>query len=43
VTGVAKYFSPPWDEQMSKSGRTFFNDSKYPKPHNIIELALDEM
>lgn len=43
VTGAAKYFSPPWNEQMSKSGRTFFNDSKYPKPHNITELALDEM
>jgi hypothetical protein len=43
VTGAAKYFSPPWNEQMAKSGRTFFNDSKYPKPHNITELALDEM
>jgi hypothetical protein len=43
VTGAAKYFSPPWNEQMSKSGRIFFNDSKYPKPHNITELALDEM
>jgi hypothetical protein len=43
VTGAAKYFSPPWNERMSKSGRTFFNDSKYPKPHNITELALDEM
>ncbi|KAE8445383.1 hypothetical protein EG329_013506 [Mollisiaceae sp. DMI_Dod_QoI] len=43
VTGAAKYFSLPWNEQMSKSGRTIFNDSKYPKPHNITELALDEM
>jgi hypothetical protein len=43
VTGAAKYFSPPWNEQMSKSGRIFFNDNKYPKPHNITELALDEM
>jgi len=43
VTGAAKYFSPPWNEQMSKSGKAFFNDSKYPKPHNITELALDEM
>jgi hypothetical protein len=43
VTGAAKYFSPPWNEQMSQSGRTLFNDSKYPKPHNITELALDEM
>ena len=43
VTGAAKYFSPPWREQISKSGRTLFNDSKYPKPHNITELALDEM
>ena len=43
VTGAAKYFSPPWDERMSKGGRIFFNDSKYPKPHNITELALDEV
>lgn len=43
VTGAARYFSPPWNEQMCKSGRTFFNDNKYPKPHNVTELALDEM
>jgi hypothetical protein len=43
VTGSAKFFSPPWKEQMSKSGGTRFNDNKFPKPHNITELALDEM
>ncbi|TVY76136.1 hypothetical protein LSUE1_G005975 [Lachnellula suecica] len=43
VTGSAKYFSPPWKERMARSGKTTFNDNKYPKPHNITELALDEM
>ena len=43
VTGAAKYFSPPWDERMSQSGQSRFNDSKFPNPHNITELAIDEM
>ncbi|KAH9208952.1 acyl transferase/acyl hydrolase/lysophospholipase [Leptodontidium sp. 2 PMI_412] len=43
VTGAARYFSPPWDERMSQSGKTRFNDRKFPNPHNITELALDEM
>jgi hypothetical protein len=38
VTGSSKFFR----EQMAKSGGTRFND-KFPKPHNITELALDEM
>jgi len=42
-TGSAKHFSPPWKEQMSKSGKKIFNDSKYLCPHNITELALDEV
>lgn len=42
VTGSSKYFSAPWKEHMSESGRTRFRD-KFPKPHNITELALDEM
>ncbi|XMA15056.1 hypothetical protein WAI453_007847 [Rhynchosporium graminicola] len=42
VTGAARYFSPSWDERMS-SGQTRFNDRKFPNPHNITELALNEM
>jgi hypothetical protein len=43
VTGAAKYFTPPWKEQMANSGKMRFSDTKFPKPHNITELALDEM
>ena len=43
VTGAAKYFTPTWKEHMANGGRTSFSDTKYPKPHNITELALDEM
>ena len=43
VTGAAKYFTKEWHEDMEKSGRTKFIDRKFPKPHNITELALDEM
>lgn len=43
VTGAAKYFTKEWNEHMEHSGHTKFIDSKFPKPHNITELALDEM
>jgi hypothetical protein len=43
VTGAAKYFTNPWKEAMASSGLTKFMDNKFPKPHNITELALDEM
>lgn len=43
VTGAAKYFTKEWNERMEHSGPTKFIDSKFPKPHNITELALDEM
>ena len=43
VTGAARYFSMPWKEQMAGGGKISFNDTKFPKPHNITELALDEM
>ena len=43
VTGAARYFSMPWKEQMAGGGKVSFNDTKFPKPHNITELALDEM
>jgi hypothetical protein len=43
VTGAAKYFTNPWKETMASSGLMKFMDNKFPKPHNITELALDEM
>ncbi|CAD6565784.1 MAG: hypothetical protein ASARMPREDX12_006770 [Alectoria sarmentosa] len=43
VTGAAKYFTEPWEEQMASSGKVKFSDTKFPKPHNITGLALDEM
>ena len=43
VTGAAKYFAPKWKELVAGSGEIAFRDTKFPKPHNITELALDEM
>ena len=43
VTGAARYFTAPWKEQMVSSGKTIFNDTKFPEPHNITGLALNEM
>lgn len=43
VTGAARYFTNPWKAQMASSGKVKFSDTKFPKPHNITELALDEM
>ena len=43
VTGAARYFTNPWKENMASSGKMKFSDTKFPKPHNITELALDEM
>lgn len=43
VTGAAKYFTPPWKETSATKGKSKFLDVKFPSPHNITELALDEM
>ena len=43
VTGAAKYFTPPWKETSAKNGKSKFLDIQFPSPHNITELALDEM
>lgn len=40
VTGAARYFTPPWKEKKDKLK---FLDTQFPSPHNITELALDEM
>ena len=43
VTGAARYFAPKWEERMAVNGKTRFRDTKFPEPHNITELALNEM
>ncbi|MCJ1379191.1 hypothetical protein MMC17_002291 [Xylographa soralifera] len=43
VTGAARYFTSPWKEHIAGGGKLRFLDTKFPKPHNITELALDEM
>ena len=43
VTGATRYFTTPWKEQLASSGMTEFSDTKFPRPHNITKLALDEM
>ena len=43
VTGAAKYFTPPWKETSAKKVKSKFLDVLFPSPHNITELALDEM
>ena len=43
VTGAAKYFTPPWKETSAKKMKSKFLDIQFPSPHNVTELALDEM
>ena len=43
VTGAAKYFTPPWKETSATKVKSKFLDTKFPSPHNITDLALDEM
>lgn len=43
VTGAARYFTKSWKEQMASSGNISFSDTKFPNPHNITGLALDEI
>jgi hypothetical protein len=43
ATGAAKYFSQPWKEQIGGDGEVSFFDHRFPKPHNITKLALEEM
>ena len=43
VTGAAKYFAPPWKETSANKVKHRFLDIQFPSPHNITELALDEM
>ena len=43
ATFAARYFTGPWEEQMASSGKVILNDTQFPKPHNITQLALEEM
>ena len=43
VTGAARYFTPPWKETSTARGKSKFLDINFPIPHNITELALNEM
>lgn len=43
VTGAARYISSPWKERMARSGMVQHYDTTFPNPHNITELALDEI
>lgn len=43
ATGAAKYFTPPWKEATAKKGISKFLDIQFPSPHNITELALNEV
>lgn len=43
ATGAAKYFTPPWKESSAKKGMSKFLDIQFPSPHNVTELALNEM
>lgn len=43
ATGAAKYFTTPWKETSAKRGKLKFLDVQFPSPHNITELALNEM
>lgn len=43
ATGAARYFTPPWKETSAKKGISKYLDYQFPSPHNITELALNEM
>ena len=43
VTGAARYFAPKWTENMDNGHRAKFQDTKFPYPHNVTEIALEEM
>ena len=43
ITGAAEYFANPWREFIAENGKLRFHDTKFPSPHNITILALNEM
>ena len=43
ATLAARYFTVPWEERMASSGKLRLIDTQFPKPHNITQLALEEM
>ena len=40
ATGAAKWFTPPW---KGKNGKFKFQDTHFPSPHNITDLAVNEV
>ena len=43
ATFAARHFTRPWEERMASSGKLRLNDTQFPKPHSITQLALEEM
>ena len=43
ATGAAKYFTPPWKEPSATKRILKSQDINSPSPHDITELALNEM
>ncbi|KAL8784578.1 MAG: hypothetical protein Q9195_009003 [Heterodermia aff. obscurata] len=43
ATGAARCFTSPWKETWAGKGTMKFLDTRFPSPHNISELALNEM
>ena len=43
ATGAAKYFTPSWKEPIAGKGLPKRLNIHFPSPHNITELALNEM
>ena len=43
VTAAAKYFFKPWKADLADNSRVRFLDRRFPHPHNVTKLAIDEM
>ena len=43
ATAAAKYFTPPWKEPTAERVMSKCLDIEFPSPHNITEIALNEM
>lgn len=43
ATGAIKYFTHPWKETSIAGGTLKYMDSRFPSPHRITELALNEV
>ena len=43
ATGAMKAFTGPWEERLDGKTKLKFFDDQFPHPHNISELAVDEV